>query len=274
MFGETHSRETRVKMSKANKGRKFSPEHKRNISESNIGRTMSHKTTVGLLKANKGRKLSPEHKHKISESNIGKFTGDKSFWFGKKGCLSPNFNGYYHTPFGKFESLVLASEGVGCTVKTIRNRCKSSNFQNYWFESIAVNAIKDDVVLKIKTAQSGASSKYFIGYYHTPNGKFESLNLAAKSIGCTSNGIKYRLHSDNFKDYWFESVDNSNQERLIKLKSRVGVSSSGFIGYYHTPNGKFDSSTSAAELDDCTKATIINRCKSSKFPNYWFEPSK
>lgn len=79
--GVTFSEESKRKMSEAKKGRHLTEEHKRNISESNIG----HKPCVHteeskrkLSEANKGKKLSEETKQKISESLKGIKRSSKS----------------------------------------------------------------------------------------------------------------------------------------------------------------------------------------------------
>jgi len=80
----------------ANKGKKFSEEHRRKISESQKGKKIPEEVRKKISEALKGRKLPPEVRKKISESNKGrKFSeetrrkisealrGGKSAWLGK-----------------------------------------------------------------------------------------------------------------------------------------------------------------------------------------------
>lgn len=60
--GKIHSEQTRLKMSQARKGKKFTNEHKAKISAASIGKPGT----------NTGKKFTEEHKAKISSSNLGK----------------------------------------------------------------------------------------------------------------------------------------------------------------------------------------------------------
>jgi len=86
-LGVTHTHETRKNMSKAKKGRKFTPEHRANLSEANMGNTnatggkgkkrvpMSEATKAKISRANKGKKKAPfsdSHKAKMSKAKKGK----------------------------------------------------------------------------------------------------------------------------------------------------------------------------------------------------------
>lgn len=93
-YGRVCSQETKEKISKANKGRKFSDEvnkkkgrpgiefsddHKRKISESLKGHIVSDETRNKISENKKGKQLSLEHRNKISES----ITGEKNPMYGK-----------------------------------------------------------------------------------------------------------------------------------------------------------------------------------------------
>jgi len=62
------------------KGRIFSEEHKRKLSEANKGNKHTKETKIKMSKAQKGKKLTEEHKRKLSEAN----KGNSGFWLGKK----------------------------------------------------------------------------------------------------------------------------------------------------------------------------------------------
>jgi len=64
----THSEETKRKISKSNKGKAKSKEHRRNISEARKGTTHSEETKRKMSKTRKGKTQSEEHKRKRSES--------------------------------------------------------------------------------------------------------------------------------------------------------------------------------------------------------------
>lgn len=69
-----HSKETKRKISEANKGKhwKLSEETKRKMSESGKGKCLSEETKKKMSKVHKGRKFSEEHKKKMSEAKKGK----------------------------------------------------------------------------------------------------------------------------------------------------------------------------------------------------------
>ncbi len=64
-----HTKETRKKLSEANKGNTQSEKTKRKISETLKGRTLSEEHIKKMSETLKGRTLSEEHKKKISEAN-------------------------------------------------------------------------------------------------------------------------------------------------------------------------------------------------------------
>jgi group I intron endonuclease len=78
VLGVKHSKETRRKISKAQKGKKkppFSKEHRRKLSEANKGRELSEETRRKMSKAKKGRECSEETRRKLSEAKKGKKRG-------------------------------------------------------------------------------------------------------------------------------------------------------------------------------------------------------
>ena len=67
-----HSKETRNKISEANKRRKYSEETRKKIGEGNKGKIMSLEARKKMSKARKGKKKSEEHKRKISQALKGR----------------------------------------------------------------------------------------------------------------------------------------------------------------------------------------------------------
>lgn len=67
--GRHHSEETKKKISDKNKGRKFTEEHKHNISKNHADISGKNNPMYGKITWNKGKHLSDEHKAKISKSN-------------------------------------------------------------------------------------------------------------------------------------------------------------------------------------------------------------
>jgi group I intron endonuclease len=66
------SLETRAKLSKAHKGKKFTPEHCAKISASNKNKKMSLESKLKISKAHQGKKLTPETCAKISKKSLGR----------------------------------------------------------------------------------------------------------------------------------------------------------------------------------------------------------
>lgn len=65
------SEEQKLKLSQAHKGRKFSKEHRKKLSESHIGNIPTNIEEFRVYRT--GRALSDEHKRKISEAQQGKY---------------------------------------------------------------------------------------------------------------------------------------------------------------------------------------------------------
>lgn len=67
-YGKKESIETRIKKSKALKGREFTEEQKKKLSQAQRNKVVSEETKLKISKATKGRKKSQETKRKISEA--------------------------------------------------------------------------------------------------------------------------------------------------------------------------------------------------------------
>jgi group I intron endonuclease len=158
-YGWIPSKETREKISKANKGRKckpFTKEHKKQISEANKGRKQLHmmgennpakrpEVRKKISEALKGRKLSNEHLKKLCEMNKGKTYEEiygikrakeirKNHSIAKKG--NKNIGQYKRTnetkekfrqSRAKFLYTIKKPDGTIEETNSIRNFCKLNN---------------------------------------------------------------------------------------------------------------------------------------------------
>lgn len=90
--GNIHNEDSKLKMSRSHKGKKFTEEHKRKISESNKGKKLSEETRLKLSIVNLGKIISEESKRKISEKLKGV---SKSEEFKEKHRGNNNANSWY-----------------------------------------------------------------------------------------------------------------------------------------------------------------------------------
>ena len=72
------SKETRIKLSKASKGRILSEDHKRKIKESNIGQKRSEDAKNKMSIGGKGKILSDEHRNNISKASKGRVFSEET----------------------------------------------------------------------------------------------------------------------------------------------------------------------------------------------------
>lgn len=110
-YGKNISDEHKQKISEANKGKIFSLQHCKKLSEShtgvnnpNYGKSPSEETRIKLSNSNKGKIRTEETCRKLSEANKGRHTGKDNHFYGKhhseetkkkisianKGRVSPN----------------------------------------------------------------------------------------------------------------------------------------------------------------------------------------
>jgi hypothetical protein len=76
--GRIHLEETKEKISTAKKGKTLSEEHKRKISEAAQGQTHSEETRRKISEANKGHTVSEETRKKISEAKKGRTRSEET----------------------------------------------------------------------------------------------------------------------------------------------------------------------------------------------------
>ena len=76
--GKTFTEETRRKISEANKGRKFTEETRRKLSEAHKGRTLSKESRRKISEAQKGHIHSEESRKKISEAHKGRTLSEET----------------------------------------------------------------------------------------------------------------------------------------------------------------------------------------------------
>lgn len=84
MYGKQHSKETKEKISQAQKGKKLSDEHKQKISEKSKLNKHTEETKQKISNSHKGKIMSEETKNKLSESKKGRIPWNK----GKKNIYS------------------------------------------------------------------------------------------------------------------------------------------------------------------------------------------
>lgn len=120
LYGKTLSKETKLKISLAQRGKTFSKETKLKISLANKGKTLSEETKQKISLANKGRIHSEEAKRKMSLAKRGKYGGEKHPMYGKHHSLESRRKmslankGDKHPMYGKRGSLNPNSKKVIC----------------------------------------------------------------------------------------------------------------------------------------------------------------
>lgn len=81
-----------------------------------------------------GSKRSDETKEKMRQSRIGKKdsveTRNKKR-LSRLGSKNPSHKGFVETPYGVFETLLLAARAEGCALSTISGRVNNINYDNY-----------------------------------------------------------------------------------------------------------------------------------------------
>lgn len=137
----TMSEETKKRLSEAllnseaHKEAMMNPDRCKKVSDSLKGKSHSWQDKINknpvkirkMAEKHRGMKRSDDAKKNMSESLKGKYMGDKN----------PCFRGYWVTPFGKFDSLNVASDTLKISVKTIRERCILKN--NNTVKTITIN---------------------------------------------------------------------------------------------------------------------------------------
>jgi hypothetical protein len=89
--GKTHSKESRVKMSKSAQGRKQSREAIEKKRKALLGLKRSEETRRKIAEIRTGTTHSEETKQKISRNRKGKTAGEQNPQWGRRGELSPNY---------------------------------------------------------------------------------------------------------------------------------------------------------------------------------------
>lgn len=77
-FGKHLSRETKAKISNANRGRKCTPDQLQRMSESHRGKRHTEEQKQNISKALKGRPISDEHRKHLSEALKGKHLSEET----------------------------------------------------------------------------------------------------------------------------------------------------------------------------------------------------
>ena len=207
--GGIPSEETRRKLSKASKGRKFPPrsaEHRRKISE-----------------AKKGKKLKPlteEHRRKISEAQ----KGEKNHQFGKSHSketrrkISEAMKGENHPQFGKphsaetrrkiSNSLKGEKNPQFGKVRTAEHRHKLSEAKKGEKHHFYGKKHSSETRRKISEAQKGAKNHQF-GKTRSAEHR-RKLSEALKGKKLSEEQLRERMHADYIpaRDYFFSLPPN------------------------------------------------------------------
>lgn len=133
--GWKHNEESKIKISKAHKGKKISDEHKSKISNFNKGKKVSEETKIKISESHKGKIMSNEHKEKLSNS--------------KKGNLNPNF--------GKTKE---SHHNFGKTWKNKKNKMPKKVIDNN--TGLIYDSIK--IASNILKIPESTLNKYILGY--------------------------------------------------------------------------------------------------------------
>lgn len=181
---------TREKISKKNKGRKLSEEHKKKVSESLkgekaywYGKKLPEEIREKLSLAKLGKKLSFEHRQKISEGHKGKKLSEVTRYKISQKALERLRNGNYSSWRQKSPSKTEKSWGdlveriFDITLEPsfwVEGRCFDFRFNNYLFEIDG-------------------------GYYHSFEESVERDELKNR-IAIDNGYIIYRFNADNSKE--------------------------------------------------------------------------
>ena len=111
-FGKTHSEEVRQKISEAQKGKIISEETRKKMSKAQKGRTASEESRLKMSEAQKGKTHSEEVRQKISEGNKGKTRSEEvKDNMAKAAKHRKNVKGYYfHKTSKKWRAKIISNK--------------------------------------------------------------------------------------------------------------------------------------------------------------------
>jgi len=152
MKGKKFSKESRLKMSISKKGKNHPM----------YGKKIPKKTRAKISQANSGKKRSEETKLKIGAASKNRKHSNKSI-NKRKGKNNWKFNGYYITPYGKFESKRLAVTDL-ISYNAIYNWCKK--YPNKIISKYAI--AKSEYLKRLPESPLGKTFRE-IGFYFESN---------------------------------------------------------------------------------------------------------
>lgn len=122
MFWHANHRsiETYQNISKSNKGKKRTEQHKKNYSAAKKGIPKSEEHKNNISKASKGKSKSEEHKNNMSKSRIGKNQSKEHIRKAAEGKYKPVI-----ANFIEYNSLKTAAKDLEVSATTISNRIKT-----------------------------------------------------------------------------------------------------------------------------------------------------
>lgn len=180
MLGKVISPETRQKLSDVKKGTKHSEEHIRNNSLAQTGKTHSLETRLKMSVSQTGRTHSEETKEKIRQSNLGREMTPEQIEKSRAANIGRKATDETR------EKLRLASTG---RVLTDEARAKISQVHKGRVKS-------PEEVERITQGSLHRAKKVCI------DGKvFDSVGIAARSLGVDHKTVNNRIANPNFKDW-------------------------------------------------------------------------
>jgi hypothetical protein len=200
-----HSEETKKRIGLSNKGKhwKLSKETKIKMSLAKRGRKVSDETKKRLSQSTKGRKLSNEWKRKIGLSSKGRGLGKKRPPFSKewKKNMSISMTGIHKPSIGGKNSRFWKG-GVSTTNHLIRNSLET----RFWRKTCMVR----DNFTDQKTGEHGG---YLVVHHINNFADFPELRFDP------NNGITFRkkTHDDFHKKYGYR---NNTKEQLEEFLSK------------------------------------------------------
>lgn len=156
-LGYKHTDESKLKMSKAHKGKKLTPEHIAKSAAANRGRKPSPETIAKISAANKGRIRSPEHRAAVGNAHRGKKLSDEQIAKMKLSLKGRVFSqehrdriglahkGRIHSPesIAKYAEtrsewwIVITPEGTEMKIKNLKAFCRDNGLDQRHMSKVA-----------------------------------------------------------------------------------------------------------------------------------------
>lgn len=257
------------KISEAHKGKVLSPETRRRISASKLGKPLPRTPEwqakiTNALKGRPGHKLSEEAKRKISEANKGRLKGIK------RGPQSELTKQKQHqarvdgnrtiltvTPLGVFDSRSEAARAHGVDPVTISNWVIKGKTDFYYMrdeDDAKVQLDRQKMLDKLSSRISKVRHRTVI----TPEGEFRSMLAAAEALGIDRSTLSERIKR-GWAGYGFKG-DAINDGSTRRTNRKIVI----------TPVGVFEGVGEAAKRLGISSPTLRDRIRFG-LPGYGFK---